>query len=144
MKYLLRLMPLLGLLTLTGCAGMNSDFNCDKIGGHGAGCVSMNYVNKQVQNGNINANSDMDHPMSTMGNHDAEVKIEKSLGFYRKVPTAGQPTRTVDIVDRIWFAPFKDKQDNYHDSNFIYTVITHSHWNDYPVSAIQNSEVSHG
>ena len=141
---LVKIIPVISVaLLLGGCAGMNNDFDCNKVGGMGAGCVSMGQVNGMVNDGKINANSDLiDHPVTADGNDQMQqVKIQKALGYKRTVPTAGRPTRTVDIVSRIWLSPWKDKGDNYHDSSFIYTVITHSHWNDYPVSAIQNEEL---
>ncbi|MBK2123761.1 type IV conjugative transfer system lipoprotein TraV [Fangia hongkongensis] len=137
----------LGVLLLSGCAAMNGNFNCDKIGGLGAGCVSMNDVYKNVQNGRINANSDLTQNPIDIGNSqntkaaDAKtlsgVKLEIPAGFTRAIPNSGQPERTSDHVKRIWIAPFKDRQDNYHDASYVYTVVTPSHWRDYPVSVIR-------
>lgn len=130
------------VVSLSGCAGMNGDFNCNKIGGEGAGCVSMNQVNTMANEGFFNQkqNTLVTPSASTSIQVSQTETINKKLGYTRAVPTAGRPTRTVDVVDRIWFAPYKDKEDNYHDSNFVYTVITYSHWNDYPVSAIQKED----
>lgn len=138
---ILKIILSLFVVTLTGCAGMNNDFDCSKVGGQGVGCVSMGHVNSMADHGAFTFN---DKPQASTVSTTIQVSsnevMNKSLGFKRVTPTAGKPTRTVDEVDRIWIAPWKDKGDNYHDSNFIYTVITYSHWNDYPVAAIKGED----
>jgi conjugal transfer pilus assembly protein TraV len=122
------------VILLGGCAGVNSQFDCHKVGGLGAGCVSLDHVNKMADAGDFN------HPVSnktqsiqTALNNDDQYTLKHQLN------QAGVPVRTGESVHRIWVAPFVDTAGNYHASSTVYTVTHASHWIGEPVKAIRRS-----
>ena len=128
---------------LTGCAIFKSDFSCDRVGGAN-GCVSMDQIYSEVQNGEITANKNpydgkKKSKASTIKNNPVgSSAVNANLSEYRaSIPEAGEPVRFGENIQKIWIFPFEDKQGNYHETAIVYAVLTPSHWIGQPVSSIQ-------
>ena len=100
MRFLLLILPVL----LTGCAAMNSDFDCGVK--PGVMCKSLDQVNAMIDQGELGGK-------------------EKTFDVPFK---PGVPYRHSDTVMRIWIAPYEDVQGNYHQESVIYTVIKPGRW----------------
>jgi conjugal transfer pilus assembly protein TraV len=117
----LKIILIIPIIFLTGCAGMNSKFDCNI--GPGGTCRSMDQVNKEASSGVFNTNS---IPVS------AARQNSTNLG-YPLLAYKGQPIRTGETIQRIWIAPFEDQDDNYHEPSYVYTVVKKSEWIGNPV-----------
>ena len=112
-------------LSLSGCASMNGQFDCPAS--KGVSCKSMSEVDAMVSRGYFADKHTNKSSSTRQTSSKIEVVHEDILG---KVA----PFRTTDKVMRIWMAPFVDSQDNYHSSNYLYTVIQDSAWKGMPAS----------
>lgn len=111
---------------LTGCAGMNSNFDCNA--GPGGSCQPMDQINKEANSGAFNA-----APIVTAS------QTNTALG-YPFAAYKGQPIRIGESVQRIWIAPFEDQDGNYHEPSYVYTVVQKGHWLGSPVKEIAAGE----
>jgi len=140
-------------LVLTGCAGMNSEFSCNKIGGI-AGCSSMGDINQMVDKGDLRADDNGSvHTANTsdQNNSTTNKKTQKPLlsekgqsGYLGAVPQAGEPVRYGDKIQKVWVFPYEDSKGNYYETQVAYTVLNKSHWIGQPVKAIQDIDDSWG
>ena len=48
-------------------------------------------------------------------------------------PNANQPLRYGETVQKLWVAPFEDKEGNYHNSSEIFVITKGGHWIGRPV-----------
>jgi conjugal transfer pilus assembly protein TraV len=125
------------VILLSGCAGINSQFDCHKVGGLGAGCVSLDHVNQMANSGDFN------HPTSNNA-RSIQAGLSKGDQYARQhqlkaLRKAGMPVRTGESVQRVWVAPFVDTSGNYHTPSTVYTVTRSSRWIGEPVKAIKRS-----
>lgn len=105
---------------LTGCAHMNGQFDCPV--GSGVSCQSMKTIDKMASQGVF-----------------AENFIHSSkrvIVSQRNTLSTQSPSRVSEQILKIWFAPFVDSQDNYHQANEIYTVLDKGFWQGNPVSSL--------
>ncbi len=131
MNRVITLIGLIGLCSvLAGCAGMNSDFDCHEVGGRGAGCVSLNQVNRLADSGYF---THRENP-AVIADQTATSQAART-----QFAQAGKPLRTNESIQRVWVAPFVDSHDNYHAASTVYTVMTPSHWLGHPVTLIRQS-----
>ena len=121
---------------LTGCTGMASDYNCPNGMGEGAKCRSLSAVNKMVKQGEIKPNDKADSASVTP----IEGQVNYKNGYNIETPTAGEPIRYGDQIQRVWIAPFRDKDDNYYEGSYAYVVVKKSHWIGQPLEAIQSDD----
>lgn len=104
-----------GMLTLSGCASMNSEFNCPA--GKGIGCKSIQEVDEQVNQGKLGA---IDSPTKSIALQEKIVKPS--------VIQAIPPTRFPETILSIWIAPYEDKQGNYYAESRVYSVVREGKW----------------
>ena len=137
------ILSLISVLTLTGCAEMNSDFTCPMT--NGMQCKRIDQVNTMVDTGDIDTTG-QDAPTSSPSSgsavtvsQDAKVSPANFIYPYPKDGEAvpGQPLRYGESVMRLWIAPYEDTQDNYHTPSIVYTVVKSGHWIDQPVQEIK-------
>lgn len=102
-------------LALTGCSAMNGDYECPLK--NGASCVSL---------------QDMDRSLNEQIN-DPVIKKSSFNVVHKDLLPGSSPQRTSDLTAKIWFAPYEDGDGNYHDANYIYTVIEGTTWHGAPV-----------
>lgn len=122
-------------LLLSGCAKMNSKFDCPMK--PGVMCESLDQVNAQVNQGTLGGTSTSMTPTCK----NCETQKNKDFGnFTTPYPTIamnpGDPVRYGETVLRIWMAPYEDKDGNYYQPTILYTVVKPGHWIGQPVKAI--------
>lgn len=125
------------LISLTGCAGMNSQFDCPMK--PGVSCRSLDQVNAKVDRGEITGESTelTYHPRPKyMSSH--QTQLTQSVTFSGL--QTRKPLRYGESVQRIWIAPFEDTSGNYHQESDVYTIVKPGHWIGYPVKAINGDE----
>ncbi len=143
MKHVLKIALLLSVLSLSGCAEMNSDFTCPMT--NGMQCQRIDQVNGMVDQGAIDTTgmeattSSSSAPKLSTPDTDVQANI---IQPYPKDAEAipGQPLRYGESVMRLWIAPYEDTEDNYHAPSLVYTVVQSGHWTGIPVQEIKGHE----
>lgn len=117
MKFRKMLIAGIGLLTLSGCASMNSEFNCPA--GKGVGCKNIHDVNQMVNDGKLGSNEKQDK---------FHVKPAPSIASDVSTRSTGSLKRTQEKTLSIWIAPYEDKSGNYHEATVVHTVVQSGMW----------------
>jgi len=110
-------------LALTGCAQMNGQFDCPV--GSGVSCRSMKEVDRMASQGLFKDGY----------SHSSKRTVISS----RNTLPLQAPSRVSEKILKVWFAPFVDSDDNYHQENEIYSVIDKSFWQGNPVKSIKGA-----
>lgn len=123
MKKFQKVFLLLPLLVLTGCAELNSDFDCPLKRKCGLRCQSLAEVNAAIDRGEIGA---------------AEEDFKKRFCVRPPVfhagnviPSGEHVSRQPENIMRVWIAPYEDSSGNFHTSSNVYTVTHPGIWVDY-------------
>lgn len=106
---------------LASCTPLNSGFDCPNQAG--VMCKSLDQIDGMVNDGQIRGRT-----QSTVRGSDHQNLTEfqpytVTSGFY-----PGAPLRYGETVQRIWIAPYEDREGNYHQDNYLYTVVKEGHW----------------
>jgi len=114
----------LSLVSLTGCIGMGSKFDCNVDSG--GRCAPMNHINKLANYGVFNERSHKN-------NRDEIDKIDKMMLTERKGNKSQKiygttPIRSNEKIQQIWIGPHEDTNGNYHEGNYVYVVVKKSKW----------------
>lgn len=120
---------------LASCAGVNSQFGCNKVGGKGVGCASLDTVNQMADAGAFNGSD----PLPSTVRDNTPAPDPMMTGYQGVTPSAGEPLRYGESVQNIWIAPFVDTTGNYHWPQMVSVVVQKGHWVGEPVAAIQAS-----
>jgi conjugal transfer pilus assembly protein TraV len=121
------LVPL--LLLLSSCAKLNSQFDCPMKSG--IRCESLSSINARVDRGELGiGKQDINEDSVAMPTYIPQHNTNGHLTSKRK------PLRYAETVQRVWIAPFEDKQGNYHQENTIYTVAKSGRWQGTPLKEI--------
>ena len=115
---------------LSGCAGMNSSFDCDV--GSGGKCAPMHHINKMANYGAFNENSFGAAKENAVARAENKIKIKNG---YPSNAFDGTPIRSNESVQQIWIGHYEDASGNYHEASYLYTVIKKGRWIGNPVSA---------
>ena len=122
---------LFAVFSLTGCAGMNSKFDCNvKSGGT---CRPIHSINKMADEGAFTGGG-FNYQSQTPEGAQSRRTGYPLPGF------AGQPIRYGEAVQRIWIAPYEDISGNYHEPSYIYTVVKKGHWIGDPVIELKGDD----
>lgn len=117
-----RLVLSLGLvLFLTGCASAGSStFTCPSPST--GMCSSVGTVDTMVKTGQLNNNQSNNtvSASNSASNTSTGDFGHFSTPFPDSVITPGAPLRIQEQVMPVWFAPYQDKQGNYHDAATMY------------------------
>lgn len=108
-------------LMMTGCAEMNSQFDCPMK--PGVSCKSLDEVNHDIDK----------HENNTM----SLSKVNNSSSG-----ESDHSFRTEDATQRVWIAPFEDTNGNYHEASNVMIVTDHSHWKNNTFNVTNNGERS--
>jgi type IV conjugative transfer system lipoprotein TraV len=136
-KFTLTVMMLMSAALLSGCASLNSSFDCPMK--PGVMCESLDEVNMQVDQGLLGS------PTNTTPCKNCHKLVSNPTQLNDKASSANLsdansnlnvPIRRSETTLRIWTAPYEDKDGNYYQPNVIYTVIKPGFWVDQPVKAI--------
>lgn len=108
------------LLVVSGCSEMNSQFDCPMK--PGIRCESIDSINTRVDRGEISA-------QNTANTSIQPVPVYKASSISQtNYTTAENLKRHPETVQRLWIAPFEDKEGNYHQESDIYTVVKPGSW----------------
>ena len=132
-----------GLVILSGCAVHKASFDCPD--GKGMGCGSMIDVHQAIKNNSFESRvEERNHPQATA----ACISCQKTnlsttaAPAQINIPSSSRPGysakpghlnksivfRSQDQIMRIWFNSYFDQQNNFHDSQYIYTIIVPAQW----------------
>jgi len=134
---------------LWGCSPMNGSFDCNKVGGMGAGCVSLDQVNQMASQGQFNqtpggmagiASSTSSGASSSGATSLAGVAAGMSSPspYQIATPMPGAPVRVGETSQRLWVAPWVDTEGHYHEPSYIYFVTAPGYWVGSPQTGIAN------
>ena len=142
MKKLIVLPSLLLCTALSGCASMNSNFDCPMK--PGVMCKSLDSVNGMVDQGQLGKESDTDCKDCHNGKSNSKSTNQFSA-FNTPFPAKmgiqpGAPVRYSESVLQVWVAPYEDAQGNYHQESDVFTVVKGGHWVGAPVKAINSDD----
>jgi len=120
LKPLILILPII----LTGCAAMDSSFDCNV--GSGGKCASMPTINKMANRGMF---------------HSSRSRASRAIDY--KLPDVNYDAREKDSllrlnesVQQVWIAPYEDTSGIYHDASSIYMVAKKGRWTGKPPLAI--------
>ena len=120
-------------MLLTGCAGMNTQFDCKSTGGI-SGCSTLDQVNRMADQGafaqGISSNSQKISSDS--------IKADPE-GSWQKTPLLGKPLRVSESVQNVWIAPYETKDGSYSWPSMVSIVLRPGHWVGAPTKEIQKS-----
>jgi len=126
LKPLILILPII----LTGCAAMDSSFDCNV--GSGGKCASMPTINKM-------ANRGMFHSSRSSRGSTTDYKLpDVNYGPSDK----DSLLRLNESVQQIWIAPYEDASGIYHDASAIYMVAKKGRWTGKPPLAIIEDDVA--
>lgn len=107
---------------LTGCASLNSEFNCPAK--KGLGCKSIEEINQKVNDGVLGDTSLKTSNTSNIVTTPKHANTPSLFSHYYP----NKPGRTRDKVLSIWIAPYVDNKGNFHDASTVHTVVKPSDW----------------
>ncbi|MEI8055423.1 MAG: type IV conjugative transfer system lipoprotein TraV [bacterium] len=108
---------------LSGCAGMNSSFDCDV--GSGGKCAPMHHINKMANYGAFTEKS--------LKADNLKLAEVKDMGAKQKI-YGTLPIRSNEEIQQIWIGPYEDANGNYHEASYVYSVIKKGRWSSDPVA----------
>lgn len=122
------------ILAVNGCAVHKASFDCPN--GKGMGCGSMIDVHKSIKDksfnqiesyGSTKAGAECKScQKNNSKDHNSIIRIsgdDKSIYFIQD-----KVSRSHDTLMRIWFNGYFDEYNNFHDSQYIYTIIQPAQW----------------
>ncbi|PAV07924.1 type IV conjugative transfer system protein TraV [Arsenophonus sp. ENCA] len=150
MKHVHPLTIVLGISLLSGCAGTQSDFQCNATTSDS--CMTMEQANDKAKGyaeSHPIKSAALSLPTLAEGDFRAQAALKNTASALPKprwlTPTApsatrltltavkpavsaSTPLRTIDQTARLWIAPYIDNQDVYHHAGWVEFVVTASHW----------------
>lgn len=112
------------LFGLSGCGVHKASFDC--AGSKGMGCGSMLGVHKAIKNDEFPKESDNNQLSKSKASN---VSITNPAGLTYRINSEGEHIyRSQDKIMRIWFNGYFDGQNNFHDSQYVYTIISPAEW----------------
>lgn len=115
----------LSLLSLTACSHMNGQFDCPV--GKGVSCQSMKKIDNMASQGYFKDSEDVGNVTK-----ESSFKLQNTLSYQA-------PFKVESRVLKVWFAPFVDSKDNYHQASEVYTVIDKGFWQGNPVHSVDGA-----
>jgi conjugal transfer pilus assembly protein TraV len=121
---------LIGLLT--GCADLNSHFDCPMK--PGVMCKRLDQVDGMVDAGAITGQPD--------GMVRGQMVAYHGGAAMPMLTPVNAPIRYPERVMRLWVAPFEDADGNYYSVHVIYTVVKPGHWRGFPPKAVNTEDAA--
>ena len=121
LKPLILILPII----LTGCAAMDSSFDCNV--GSGGKCASMPTINKMVNRGMY---------QGSRGGIARAIDYKLLDGSSNHAGEKDSLLRLNESVQQVWIAPYEDTSGIYHDASSIYMVAKKGRWTGKPPLAI--------
>lgn len=117
-----RLLIIITIFFLTGCAGLETDFSCTATATGSCQTVTeANQIGKEKTKSVKLMNKGENKTKSISTSTSVSQSAQHYVGY-------GIPNRTVENVHKIWIAPYVDDKDNYHKEQNIYFTNEPSKW----------------
>jgi len=125
----------------TKISGMNEDIMMNQVNGKvNDGDIDINH-GPYLGDGNLGGSTgDPTNSPQQKSLPDQVYGLKKGNGYQVATPSAGQPVRYADSIQKVYIFPYKDRYGNYYDSQIMYTVLDKSHWVGYPVDKISSED----
>lgn len=117
----LKLLLISTVLAVSGCASMNSEFNCPA--GKGVGCKSIHEINQMVDEGVLSSGESQPQP------HILKTTLTPLLV---DINETALPQRSAEKILRVWIASYEDIEGNWHSPQTVHTVVKKAEWQ-YPI-----------
>lgn len=134
LKYLRSLTVISCLLMLGGCTGMNGGFSCDETSGDH--CMSVSQTNTLAKEGRAGQSANA----SVSATQQESTTPLQAMTYPLKAPAPGVPVRAGESVQKLWIAPWVDKDHTFHEPDNVFFVTTPSHWNTLSVQAVSGDD----
>lgn len=112
------------IFCLSGCGVHKASFDCS--GSKGMGCGSMIGVHKAIKNDEFPKESDQ--PQIKKTSNGINTSNNQAGTFFSTNNEGERIFRSQDKIMRIWFNGYFDGQNNFHDSRYVYTIISPAKW----------------
>ena len=119
---------------LTGCAHLNSQFDCPMK--PGVTCKSIDEINAMVDRGELIQKTKSTSPINT----ENVTAPTFNSPYPIQAINPGKSLRYGETVMRVWVAPYEDDKGNFYQPSIFYTVIKSGHWIGSPVKAVNNND----
>jgi type IV conjugative transfer system lipoprotein TraV len=119
----------LGLIFLNGCAVHKASFDCPNS--KGMGCGSMIKVHEAIKDNSFPKESDETinkKKITTINGETMTKTITQATPVVESSSENNVVYRSQDKIMRIWFNSYFDEHNNFHDSQYIYTIIEPAGW----------------
>lgn len=133
MKPRYRMWLIMTIVLLSGCSGMNANFDCPMK--NGVRCESLDQVNARVDRGDIGRGEMQSVSLQATQQNPVNRHVQARL------VVAGEPLRYGETVQRVWIAPYEDTSGNYHQESEVYTVARPGKWIGNPLAALNEDGV---
>ena len=124
------------VMSLGACAVHKASFDC--ANGKGMGCGSMIDVHKSIKDKSFGQVAPSSSSSSTKSitickncqknNSNSKNNAEEVSLDTNTIYSVDRISRSKDKVMRVWFNSYFDEHNNFHDSQYIYTIIQPSQW----------------
>ncbi len=125
------LLILIITFAMSGCASMNSDFDCPMK--NGVRCQSLDEVNAAVDRGEIGGSG-----VATECSQPSYMNTSYPL-YKDGIASRQSSVRYPEDVMRVWIAPYEDTSGNYHQASSVYTVARSGYWIGNPPKEIKGA-----
>lgn len=138
-KFLSVGMTISALSLLTGCAGMNTQFDCKATSGV-SGCATLDQVNRMADQGAF-ANGDTALQNTQVYSQKISPNALNAApeGSWQNTALFGKPLRMSETVQNVWIAPYETKDGSYSWPSMVSIVLRPGHWVGAPSKEIQKS-----
>lgn len=111
----------LSLLFLASCMSTeNKDFSCPPQ--KGKSCLTIKQSDVISDSEQVLQSPKIDKRADLINNNHTDYRVK---GF---IMSRVSPTRTQEVVGKIWIAPFLDEENNLFDESYVYTVFKPALW----------------
>lgn len=107
------------LILLGGCSFANVQGEWDCEAQQGKACVSISEADGGPQTSNHLDSGSTGVPATFLHKPPAQVSV---------VPSSGHELRTGEVIGRVWFFPFVDAANNYHEAAALNVVLRAADW----------------
>ncbi len=137
---MIRLSPAFLILALSGCAATNANVSgeWDCPAQQGRACTTIEEADTLSSRSSISPTAVSVSPLA-LSENDVQVSTRADI-FLSKAP----PVRQSEILGKVWFYPFVDDTDYYHEGGFVHVVLRPADWQTSPDHMFPNLDNSRG
>ena len=123
---MLKILPCLIIICLSGCSSYNNAFEC-KVG-KGVNCTSVSHINQMLDSGTLNEFQDNTKLIKVKRQI---IKVSDKTPFPMILPTDLHNSvveRIPETTLRIWVAPYVSAKDGYIEAQYVHEVLEKGSW----------------